>query len=1095
MPPTQSWQQAHRLLNRYRSTLIAWGRYFGALHALNHGTVHSRQIREYMEAAGLLPAPVHESFLGAVVKHPTFESTREKIWYACSKRNCHLKEVVLWRLAANAVQPETPWPGEIPALQRALAALEETNVESMQQDVTTPRPVWRSETFGPELADCTGCELRESCAKRAIHAQVGAKYREGGIMIIGEGPSVTEVSKGVPFTGAHQNLFEALLAASGIERDACWITYATLGLAPRTGGKATSFDKRFPNAIYSCIPRLEAEIAAARPRVIVTFGASALIAMTGTEAHGVKQVAFDCDAGCDAARKIGPALVCATGDCGWHVMQPVFYGTSSGDPLERDEEAYKDLQKAWCAEVIAKHEKRCPKCEAKITRLRARMMKCPACGGRKTRKEPFVTFEHGYGLMGRGGAAGAVFTGEALGLDEFGVRYIVPTYDVGFCARSIKDKQKRIGGQYAARALTAHLEKAKSLLKREAVFDYTVKTTQDPEEVRAWFAARRGQRLACDIETDSEDGPWEVAMITCIGFASAADHEALVVDTRHIPQWRPGRAMPPLLDAIHEYLDDETQAKVWHNGSYDRVVLARLWGIDVYGTAGDTMLAHNACYPDEEHNLAFVAHELTDAPMWKDEREKIPKGARNQFSGYSSFEALADYNAKDDRLTAMCDEIFEGPSGEHGLLDRDGQRAAYALDLDMQSIAIEMELRGLPMSVAKLTEIDTEYHAIMDREMASMRAIVGHDSFVPTGKALEWALFDPTGPLMLPVAKTTPTGKPSTAKDVLLKMAHEPFVQHLLRWRKFSYHSAHYIRSEKLTPAYDGRVHPQWKVTGARTGRWSSEPNFQNWPKTMRVAVIAPPGRKIVGADYSQLEMRLLAALCGDAELIRRCAEADEGDKLNPERDPHAYVASLTFGRTYTEAYRTGDYKTCDQLRTVAKRVVYGLNYGAGAATVLEAIMDSGYDGPPLSIRIIEAVTETYFGAFAGVPTWRRNALREAAADWAVRSPIIGRHRIFPLGQIDATVVYNYPIQSGAADIMSMRLRVLNRDLDQADPSAFLIAQVHDAIYVECAEERAVDVARCIEESLTVELSLIPDAPSMPFVATAAISDNWKDAA
>lgn len=951
----------------------------------------------------------------------------------------------------------------------------------------TELPTWRNKTFGPELADCAACEMRESCESRHVPAFIGPKYQRGGLMLVGEGPGVTEVSQGVPFIGRSGRLLDALLASAGIERDECWITNATLGLPPKVQGKARGFHERFPNAIYSCIPRLEAEIAAAQPRVIVTLGVPALIALTGYEVQHSKLQPFECEGGCDDKRKIGPALVCATGDCDWFELGATF----ADDP---------DKLADWATHTKATHEGKCPKCAANINRLRPRMMKCPTCGGRKTREHHFTTFAHDYTLVGREGAAGAVFRTETLSarLDAFGVKYVVPTYHPSFCLRPIKEGQRRIGGQFAAGAASMHLEKARSLLSREAVFDYSVRSTRDPAVVRSWLERRRGKRLATDIETNTHDGPWSVTKITCIGFATVDDPEALVVDTRQIGHWseaRPGSNAVALLDELQIVLEDPAYPKVWHNGSYDRVVIERLWGIRPEGTVGDTMLGHNACFPDEEHNLGFVAHELTDAPMWKEGHRKIAKGTHDDLSGYKTWDELADYNAKDDRLTAMVDERLVGPPGGKGLIDIEGSRAAYELDVQMQSIAIEMELNGLPLSKPALESIRYEYQGQIDEAIESMRDIVGDSDFMPTGQSLLWALYDPTGPLALPVPATTDTGKPSTKKDYLLKMTHEPFVQHLLRWRALTYHLSHYVLSEGLKVAEDGRVHPQWKVTGARTGRWSSSPNFQNWPKSMRKVVVAPPGRKIVGADYSQLEMRIMASLSGDAELIRRCAEADESDKLNPEKDPHAYTASLAFGRTYVDAYQRGDLARCDALRTVAKRVVYGLNYGAGPATVLAAIYDGGYEGPPLSIALIERVTGAYFNAFPKVPTWRQAQLRLAATTQRVQSPIVNRHRVFPLGDVDATVVYNYPIQSGAADIMSTRLLILHAELPKVDPTALLIAQVHDAIYVECDEAQADAVARCIERSLSVELSLAPGAPAMPYLASAAISDNWKDAA
>jgi len=940
-----------------------------------------------------------------------------------------------------------------------------------------------SSRFGPGLAECDRCELRAVCEQRHVTCEVGAKYKPGGLMLVGEGPTVTDASTRQPFSGSSGRLLEALLAAAGLKREECWLTLATLGLPPRTGGKAKSLMERAPSAVYSCLPRLEAEIAAAKPRVIVTLGQAALAALTGYEQARTKQIAFECDnPRCTPERKVGPAIACANGDCDWFELAP--------DGLDEAGVA------EWAAGVRARET--CPSCAMSIKRLRPRQVKCPSCGGRKQRVEAFSTFEHDYGLLGREGAAGAVFRASELAgrFDELGVAYVIPTYDPGFCLRTAKDGQRRIGGQYAAHAMMLHLQKARELLTREARFDYSVRATSSPDAVRAWLAAPG--RYAVDIETDSEDGPWKVQKITCVGFGRADRTEALVVDTRRLGAWAsiaPGSPENQLLDVLHAFLEDPERAKVFHNGTYDRTVIGRLWGIRVEGVVGDTMLAHNACYPDEEHNLAFVAHELLDAPMWKDSRRSIKSGTTHGCSGYPTWEALAEYNAKDDRLTALLDEKFNGADGRHGLLAIEGTRAAYELDVKLAGIAVEMELAGLYVSDVALRKVDHELEVLAEAELEAMRAIVGRDDFTPRGASLQWALYDPMGPLGLPPPATTASGQGSTSKEHLLKMRHEPFVDHLLRWRAHDYYLSHYVRSPKLFRDAESRVHPQWKVIGARTGRWSSEPNFQNWPKSMRSIVTAPPGRKLVGADYSQLEMRIMASLSADPELIRRCAEADERDKLNPDCDPHAYVASLAFGKTYRDAFAAGEKKTCDRLRNVAKRVVYGLNYGAGAATVLAAIYDGGYEGPPLTVPLIERVTQTYFEAFPGVPKWREAQLAFAQEERKVQSPLLKRHRIFPLGEVDATVAWNYPIQSGAADIMGTRMLVLHAELPHADPRAFLIAQVHDAVYVECDEARAQQVARCIEESLTVSLSLVPGAPTMPYVASASIADTWKDAA
>lgn len=946
--------------------------------------------------------------------------------------------------------------------------------------------------FRPQVEHCEPCELRGQCwvKKAQAFCEIGSKYKPGGLMFIGEGPGNREVSEGRPFVGQSGQLLNHILQAAGIKRDECWVTNATLGLPLGVSDRTTrgGLHERYPQAIHSCLPRLEYEIEVAKPRVIVTLGGAALVAMAGSELVKTKNVKFDCPS-CDEKRRVGPAIKCALGTCDWYEICP----------QGRDETG-------WAADLKGEHDGKCPKCQSSIARLRPRRIKCPACGGRKTRVEEFTSFTCDYKLLGKHGIAGAVLhANQQPGkLDEFGVRYIIPTYHPSYCLRSLKAKDlKFIGGQYAAHAMLMHFQKARELLTRDARFTAKPKPTKDPKEVAEWLKAPG--IYAVDIETNSMDGAWcDDLKITCIGFARADREEALVVDTRHVPLWWHAQSAETaaLLDAFQLFFESPKHHKVLHNGIFDRTVIRRLWGMDLISTRGDTLVEHNNIWPDEEHRLGFVAQELLDVPPWKDPKTKLGAGVRDDLSGYVSFDDLAQYNAIDTRTTALLHERFRGAGldGE-GLVNREGVPAALDIDMKMVDLALEMQWYGLPVSTKVREEIKLKAQGLCADHLEAMREIVGNDDFIPRGRKLLWALYNPEGPCKLVAPGYTPTGQPSTSKEDLAKLTKSKFVQHLLAWRKHDYHLSHYIESKKLVMAHDGRIHPVWKPWGARTGRWSSEPNFQNWPKYMRTMVIAPRRRKFVGADYSQLEMRIMAALSGDPELIRRCAEADESDKLNPEQDPHSFMAFKTFGKTYAEAFTQfkldGDAAAkarCQQLRDITKRTVYGLNYGAGAGTVLDAIYDGGYEGPPLSITLINKVVQTYFATFPGVPAWRDAALNRAHELCEVTSPILGRHRVFPMGRIDATVVYNYPIQAGAADIMNLRAHEVHVGLRHVDPSAFPIAQVHDALYIECAEDRAQDVARFLEETLTIEMSIQEGAPSMPYVASAAISDNWKDA-
>jgi DNA polymerase-1 len=446
-------------------------------------------------------------------------------------------------------------------------------------------------------------------------------------------------------------------------------------------------------------------------------------------------------------------------------------------------------------------------------------------------------------------------------------------------------------------------------------------------------------------------------------------------------------------------------------------------------------------------------------------------------------------------------------------------------------LAVEATQVGLPVDREALRAFsDSTREALIgaERKMREMLAqVVGKDraeQWSPSNDHhVRWALFDPDGPFKLkPIAFSEKTRRASVAHDALRHYRDHEFVASVLEYRKHAkllstYVPEHTVEVDGIPHTFgsdlwrlhsDDRIRPIWNVGRTVTGRWTSNPNVQNWPKDLRAIIVAPPGRKLVGADYAQLELRIMAALSGDPELIRRCAEADESRKLEPDYDPHSYVASLVFGHTFCELpiddpthrkTRPGEPPCrCGRcrratIRDVVKRVIYGLNYGAGAQRVLEAIYDSDYDGPQLSVGFIERVICEIFTAFPGIARWRDGQLRKAQQTREVRSPLSGRRRIFPLGQIEPPVVYNYPIQSGAADIINSRLLALVSRLASVDPSATFIAQVHDAVYFEVDETRAEDVARLVTGTLSVSLPLAPGAPEMPFIASAKVGRTWRD--
>jgi uracil-DNA glycosylase family 4 len=518
-----------------------------------------------------------------------------------------------------------------------------------------------TERFGPEHADCHTCELHPRCHGRKTRAVPGvpAAHDPCGLMVIGEGPGKHEVVRGVPFAGPAGDVLNDMLQAAGFDRETVHVTNATLGQPPpKEGSGKQGLHGRFPKAIYSCLPRLERELEAWRPRIVVTMGAAALITATGYTQKKNKHVPLLCEHCDPKTRKVGPAVACAVGDCDfvWTAL-----GHTDADAAE-----------LWDAEKERLGGK-CPLCTANVKRIKVRMVKCPHCKGKKKHVVVEDIFKHdNLALVGKNGIAGALFAAADLPSrwDAFGVEYVICTLHPAFCLHS-SGAEQGFGGQFAAQAVLDHLEKAKRLLARPPNWHLSVRLTDDADEVLAYFEGHESEAIYdADIETDAKS-PWDVSVIRCIGFGRPDVDEVLVVDTRRMIQVtvidpnegkEENAPTEPLRYEI-EILDPELLSALrgallfptgWQNASYDAICIWRLWGIILENIAADTKVAHHSLRPDEPHTLAHIGAGMTDTLAWKE-----PKKLKD-VQQWDNFTQLVTYNAKDVRNTSYARERMVG---------------------------------------------------------------------------------------------------------------------------------------------------------------------------------------------------------------------------------------------------------------------------------------------------------------------------------------------------------------------------------------------------------------------------------------------------
>jgi DNA polymerase I-like protein with 3'-5' exonuclease and polymerase domains len=831
-----------------------------------------------------------------------------------------------------------------------------------------------------------------------------------------------------------------------------------------------------------------------RPRVILALGGVALAALTGYEHHYEKQVPKPtCEhcGGLDSPERKVDGVMCSNKACK-HVWQ------AGGVHGERPE-----VCPAGCGKVWGK--------------LKQRMVPCPVCGGRKTQMEPRVDFRHDYKITE---IAGAVIPAEKHGWEDSGVKYIVPTYHPSFLLRPPKAGQA-MGGQFAAKPVQKHIAKANFLLTHDVDWRVEFEVTHATDlydaadHVREYFEGQSGNKFSCDIETKAigvnEAGEEieldarkvnHVSHIMLVGFYPVDSNDrdyALVVDTRNLNP-KVGGA---LYAALRGVLGTADISKVFHHGNYDAPVIEKLWKYPVEGYTDDTLILHHTLYPDEAHTLAHVAFSYTFARAWKP-----PK----MLHGREAHESWAEeclYNARDCRITA---ETF---GHMRRTVNHKGLGYVYELSMKLQQQALSMWRNGMPLNMGSVERVGLE---AFEREVSArqeMRELLQWEDFNPNSTdQLAEALYVR---LHNPVVMQTEGGKPSTSKDAVLRLEDTPFKRALLAQRDAATTLRNYFRitgdpKQPVVPDRnlyvwpDSRIRFLWKCFGARTGRWSSNPNAQNWPKWLRSLVEAPEGWVVVGADYDQLELRIMAGLTGDAELIRRCLTADGSRKLEPDYDPHSYVASVALGKAFTElslkdpkhdkSNERCKCETCSRkaLRDLCKRVIYALNYGSGDNTILEAIYGGGYNGPPITLNMIGQVRRGIFRAFPGVGEYQDDIVKRATRERAVYSPLLGRRRIFPLGDVPVTEVLNFPIQSAAADIINIRSTDLYEYALQHFPTAQYMAQVHDAVYYLVREDEADDFGKVVTEKLSWTTALYDGGPEVPYSAAAEKAQDWKNA-
>jgi DNA polymerase-1 len=475
------------------------------------------------------------------------------------------------------------------------------------------------------------------------------------------------------------------------------------------------------------------------------------------------------------------------------------------------------------------------------------------------------------------------------------------------------------------------------------------------------------------------------------------------------------------------------------------------------------------------HNLDAMA--LRHLGIRKTPTEELIGKGKNQISmAEVEVERVAVYAAEDADCTWRLKEIFEAQLEEEGLTE-----LFREVEMPLVPVLMDMERAGVRLDSSYLEGMSKELEEIAHRLVVEIHDLAGEVFNVNSPKQLGPILFDKLeihkGMRKRP--RRTRTGGYSTDAATLEAYSAHPIVEKLMEYREVTKLKSTYVDAlPQMVHASSGRIHSSFNQTVAATGRLSSaDPNLQNIPirtelgRRIRRAFVADEGCKLLSADYSQIELRLMAHLSSDAAL---CEVYRRGG------DVHAETAARMF------SVDLGDV-TRDQ-RSSAKAINFGILYGMGPVRL----------GRDLKISMDEAreFLEAYFREFPGVREFQKDAVERARTDGYVTT-LLGRRRAIP--EIDSkdpgvraqaeNMAKNTPVQGTAADLIKVAMIAIHRRLRDEGFGARMILQVHDELVFEAPEAEAERLAGMVRSEMEGALEL-----KVPIVAEVGVGDNWLEA-
>lgn len=526
------------------------------------------------------------------------------------------------------------------------------------------------------------------------------------------------------------------------------------------------------------------------------------------------------------------------------------------------------------------------------------------------------------------------------------------------------------------------------------------------------------------------------------------------------------------LEIFRPFFEKEDLVKVAHNLKFDYKILKQ-YDITVKGAMFDTMIAHYLLNPDGRHGMDYLSEVYLNYKPVSIETIIGKKGKKQGSFRDADLRTQTDYAAEDADVTFQLYELFAPQLKKENLED-----LFFSIEMPLMEVLAKMELAGISLDEKWLAQESIDLENDLKQLELKIFELSGEEFNMNSPRQLGDILFEKMQ--LDPKAKKTKTGQYATSEDVLQKLAskHE-IIKHILEYRTYQKLKSTYVDAlPSQIEKTDNRVHTNFSQTTAATGRLASvNPNLQNIPirtlrgQQIRGAFVSGEGKKIISADYSQIELRLIAEISGEDNMIKAFQDG---------KDIHASTAAKLFKIPLEEVSKTQ--------RSQAKTVNFGIIYGQGAFALAE---QTG-----LSRTEAKQMIEAYFETYPKLKEYMAEQVNKARETGYVET-ILGRKRhlkdinsnnFVVRGHAERNAV-NAPVQGSAADVVKMAMIKIQKELEKEKLQTKMLLQVHD----ELVFEAPIDEIEVAINIIKMEMENAIET-QVPLLVEIGVGNNWLEA-